>query len=228
MKKFFTLVLMALMVTAIATSVANAENKWNFTLSAVHDSRYIFYGIDFGAKNDAAVDTFGITASKGSFNAYAYATTSQNYFEWGGSMDYALSVGPISLKTVVFPFGWATHRTFWGVVFIEELNVNNPIAPITALWSYDYVPDEEFKDLNGHYFYVGVSRELFGFKLQAGVNHNRNFFSTGKGSGGLIGITRSVELTEKVALDIYFKYYINAAEVNEDEKVVGATLLVKL
>lgn len=205
-----------------------SSTQMQFTLTAIHDSRYIFYGVDFAAKNDASADTLGLTANKGNFNAFGYATTSNSYFEWGACLDYTLSIGKFNFKSIVFPFAWVTHKPYWGVMVAEETTINNPIAQIIATWAYAYVPDKDFEGLSGHYFFIGVSKEILGFKIQAGPNYNRHFFVPGNGPGGLVGITKTVGISEKVALDVYFKYWINHQRVNEDEKVVGTTLLVKL
>jgi hypothetical protein len=225
LKKLFVVVLVVFAIVSIAKA---EEGKWNFLLSVTADSRYVFYGIDFSAVNDTSAATFGITASTGKFNAFGYVASSKQYFEWGALLDYTFNIGPVALKSVAYPFAWTTHKTYWGVVFIEEATINNKVAPITAIYSFTYLPDEDFKDLNGNYTYIGVTKELFGLKIQAGANYNAHYMALGKGLGGIISITKSVELSEKVTLDLYARYYINKSTINTDEQVVGGTLLIKL
>jgi len=225
LKKLFIVILIVVAIVSIAKA---EDTKWNFTLSVIHDSRYIFDGIDFGAKNDASADTFGISTNKGNFNAYGYAVTSDSYFEWGGTLDYSFIFGPVSFKSVFYPFGWHAQKTYWGAVFIEEMNVKSSVATFTAKWSGAYLPDKEFEGRSGHYFYFGLSKEVFGLKIQGGANYNLHYVTLGRGWGGIFGVTKSIELNDKVALDVYFRYYINHPLVNEDEKVIGATLSIKL
>jgi hypothetical protein len=207
---------------------AQEEGDWIYSFSLTGDSRYIFFGVDFAAKNDAAAATFGLTVTKGDFNAYGYAVSSSGYFEWGAMFDYTLYSGAVGFKTTLYPFGWKSDKAYWGLVVIEEMTISNRFAPISFAWSCTYVPAEEFKDLNGHYFYVGMTKEVLGFKLQAGANYNLHYFALGKGAGGIVGILKSIQIAPTATLDVYFKYFINASKVNTDEQVVGAILSVRL
>ena len=216
------------MMVLMVCLIAMASYATEFILIGTHDSRYIFYGVDFAAKNDACVDTLGLSVKHKNFGAYGYTATSNSYFEWGIGLDYTLSIGKVNFKSIIWPFGWATHKAYWGAIVAEEVSINNPVASIVATWAYDYVPDQEFKELNGHYFFLGANKQILDFNVQAGINYNKNFFAAGEGMGGIVGLSKSLQLTEKIALDLYFKYYINAEKVNKDEQVVGATISVKL
>lgn len=220
-KKFFAMVLMVYLTGVFSYAT-------DFTLIGIHESRYIIYGIDFAVKNDASVDVFGISASQKNFGAFMYATTSEDYFEWGASLNYTFTTGKVNLKSIIWPIGWKIEKSYWGIMVGEEATINNPIAPIVGLWAYVYIPDKDFEGLSGHYFFLGTNKEVFGFNLQSGINYNRNFLSPGKGLGGIVGISKTLELNSKTFLDVYFKYYINAEKVNKDEQVVGATISVKL
>lgn len=225
--KLKNLFLVGLMVclTSLIPEMARATD---FSLVVFHDSRYIFDGIDFAAKDDAAVDFFGISITEKKLNSFFYVAASEDYFEWGIDLNYTLSFKGIDWKTTFFPFGWTGHgETYWGFMIIDEVTIKNSITPIIAKHSYAYIPD--LKELNGHYFYLGTNKDILSFNLQAGVNYNKHLFTGGsEGWGGILGISKSIELNEKVFLDLYFKYYINAGIVNEDEQVIGVSLAIKL
>ncbi len=201
----------------------------DFSLLMTHDSRYIFDGIDFAGQDDAAVDIFGVSMQEKNLGGFVYVAITPDYFEWGLDLNYTFELGQQpSLKPTFFPFGWTKHKeTNWGAIFSIESPLHNSVAPLNARYAYAHIP--ELKELNGHYFYLGVNKKILGFDTGAGPNYNQGYITgDNKGVGEILGISKSIELSEQVFLDAYFKYYINHPSVNEDEQVIGATLVVKL
>lgn len=225
-KKIILVVLMVCLIVLIPKTT-QADSIESF-LIITHDGRYIFGGVDFAAEDDAAVDIFAFSLSWKKFGGYWYAAVSQNYFEWGVDLNGTISFKGIDFKSTFFPFGWTAHgKTYWGFMVLENITVNTPVLPIIGKWAYAYVPD--LRDLDGHYFCLGTQKDFLEFNCQAGLNYNDHMFTGGgKGLGAIFGISKSIELTKKVSLDLYFKYYLNHPDVNEDEQVIGASIAIKL
>jgi len=227
-KNFKNLFLVVLMVYLIGfANYAFSENDTEAFLNYEFASRYIFYGVDF-LPNNHSINSFGFGVAKGKVFTFSYVAVDKDYFEWGCLLEHTFTIENLDFKTVLFPIVWEFKGkgADGGLVVGEEIAIRTFLNP-TIGYFYGYVLD--IPELNGHYFLLGFSKDVLGTDWEIKLGYNKGFFVEGaEGFGGMLGISKTIELGKRSSANLFFRYFWNDSNINENETVFGISTTIKI